>query len=100
MTQQITQLYELAQQQPQADFLAALERASEQQMYGAEYVQARFSSPGRAAPLGSASLREMSPLPFVPAQREVERDLAQYEQYVANREGMLYMLQQERGKMA
>ena len=97
MTQQITQLYDLAQQEPQADFLAALELAAEQHMYGAEYVQALLVQLGRSAPLVSAQLP--SQLPFVPAQQEVERDLAQYERYIANRESMLHVLQQERGVM-
>jgi transposase len=100
MTQQMTQLYELAQQEPRADFLVALELAAEQHMYGAEYVQALLAPPGRAAPLCSAPLAELSSVLAVPAQHEVERDLAHYERYVANREGMLHVLKPEGGRMA
>jgi len=96
MTQQITQLYDLAQQEPRADFVAALELAAEQQMYGAEYVHAILALPRRSAPLLSAHLALSSRLPLVPAQQEVERDLAHYEHYVANRESVLQAMQQER----
>jgi transposase len=96
MTQQITQLYDLAQQEPRADFVAALELAAEQQMYGAEYVHAILALPQRSAPLLSAHLALSSRLPLVPAQQEVERDLAHYEYYVANRESVLQAMQQER----
>jgi transposase len=93
MNQQITQLYDLAQQQ-QADFVTALELAAEQQMYGAEYVQAILAQPVCSPPSRSAHLA--SPLPFVPAQQEIERDLAPYEHYVANRESVWQAMQQER----
>lgn len=49
MTQQITVLYETAQDSPRGDFLAALELA----MYGAEYVQAILSLPHPDVPLAS-----------------------------------------------
>ena len=38
-------LYELAQEVGNADFVAALELAAEQQMYGAEYVRAIVIAP-------------------------------------------------------
>ena len=93
MTQQIAQLYDLAQQQPPADFVTALELAAEQQMYGAEYVQAILAQPIRSTP--SLSARLSSLLPGVPAQQEVERDLAQYEHYVANRQSVWQAMPQE-----
>lgn len=93
MTQQIAQLYDLAQQQPPADFVTALELAAEQQMYGAEYVQAILAQPIRSTP--SLSARLSSLLPCVPAQQEVERDLAQYEHYVANRQSVWQAMPQE-----
>ena len=96
MTQQITQLYDLAQQEPRADFLAALELAAEQHMYGAEYVHAILAQPVRSAPLLAAHVVLTNSLPFVPAQQEVERDLAHYEHYVANRESVLQAMRQER----
>ncbi len=96
MTQQITQLYDLAQQQPRVDCVAALELAAEQQMYGAEYVHAILTLPQRSAPLLSAHLALSSRLPCVPVLQEVEHDLAHYEHYVANRESVLQAMPQER----
>jgi hypothetical protein len=86
MKEQMIALYELAQEVGTADFVAALELAAEQQMYGAEYVRAIVAVPTTSTPTNSAetSLREL--LPSLPAQHEVERDLAQYERYVANRD--------------
>ncbi len=90
MSPQILALYELAQQLGSADLLAALELAAEQQTFGAEYVRAiatRQRLDPRRAPPPPAVLPEGPH----PPQREVERDLAQYERYVANRtveEGM------------
>ncbi len=97
MTQQITVLYETAQESARADFLAALELAAEQQMYGAEYVQAILSLPHAAAPTASAEVDLAALLPAVPAQHEVERDLAHYEYYVANRDSMGAELSPSRG---
>jgi hypothetical protein len=83
---QITLLYETAQQYGRADFLTALELAAEQQMYGAEYLRAILTQshapvPASAAKPGSQARRTMS--------LEVERDLAEYETYVANRASVL-----------
>ena len=69
-----------------ADFVAALELAAEQQMYGAEYVRAIVSMPMASTPNGTMELQMSALLPSVPTQQDVERDLANYEQYVANRE--------------
>jgi hypothetical protein len=87
MTDQITLLYQTAQQYGRAEFLTALELAAEQQMYGAEYLrailtQARATAPVSAAQRGSrVAHRSMS--------LGVERDLAEYEDYVANRASLL-----------
>src|SRR3989442_3209057 len=86
MNPQVIALYELAQEVGNADFVAALELAAEQQMYGAEYVRAIVTMPVASAPSGTTELHMSALLPAVPAQRDVERDLAHYEHYVANRE--------------
>jgi hypothetical protein len=86
MNAQMIALYELAQEVGKADFVAALELAAEQQMYGAEYVRAIVTVPTASAPSGTTELRLDALLPLVPTQQEVERDLAHYEHYVANRE--------------
>jgi hypothetical protein len=89
MKQQMITLYDLAQEIGKADFVAALELAAEQQMYGAEYIRAILALPSAAAPNGPAQTI-YDPLAFSgPSQPEVERDLAQYERYVANRESIL-----------
>jgi transposase len=89
MTEEITQLYELAQKESRADFLAALELAAEQQMYGSEYLRAilRMPEPSSLKKPGPTVLS--SHLPSVPSQKEVERDLMYYEHYVANRESLV-----------
>ncbi len=94
MPGQITLLYETAQQYGRADFLTALELAAEQHMYGAEYLrailtQARAPAPVSAAKPGSHEVRRSTPL-------EVERDLAEYEGYVANRASLLPELEARR----
>ena len=89
MKEQLLALYDLAQESGIADFVAALELAAEQQMYGVEYLHAIVSLP--SAP-GSSEPAPAEPdlLTLVgPPQAEVERDLAQYERYVANRESVL-----------
>jgi transposase len=89
MNPQMIALYELAQEVGNADFVAALELAAEQQMYGAEYVRAIVSVPTASAPPSSAETNVMALVPSLPAQHEVERDLAQYERYVANLDQVL-----------
>jgi len=86
MKEQMIALYELAQEEGLADFVAALELAAEQQMYGAEYVRAIVSLPVASTPRGTTERQMSVLLPSVPAQQEVERDMADYEDYVANRE--------------
>ncbi len=89
MKQQVIALYDLAQEIGKADFVAALELAAEQHMYGAEYIRAILALPSVATPNESAQTI-CDPLTFSgPSQPEVERDLAQYERYVANRESLL-----------
>ncbi|MGB8345346.1 MAG: hypothetical protein WCD86_10710 [Ktedonobacteraceae bacterium] len=87
LSQQILALYDLAQELDKADFVVALELAAEQQMYGAEYVRAIVALPSAQMP---PAARAASPplLPTLPTQQDVERDLAQYEQYVANRDDL------------
>jgi len=55
-------------------------------MYGAEYVRAIVTLPVVAVPSGTAQRHPSALLPSTPTQQEIERDLANYEQYVANRE--------------
>jgi len=86
MKEQMLALYELAQEVGNADFVAALELAAEQHMYGAEYVRAIVTMPVACAPSGTTELQMSALLPREPTQQEVERDLAHYEHYVANRE--------------
>ena len=86
MDAQMTALYDLAQRVGRDEFLAALELAAEQQTFGAEYVSALIALP-RPRPLVQGSAAELQARwPNLPSQRAIERDLAQYEQYVANRE--------------
>lgn len=84
MDAQISALYELVQRVGRAEFVAALELAAEQQTFGAEYVSAILAQPRPGLLVGGADA-VLSSLPHAPPQRTVERDLADYEQYVANR---------------
>ncbi len=89
MKEQLIALYDLAQESGRADFVAALELAAEQQMYGAEYVRAILARPSPPTLDEAAEVRVSQLLSCVPTQQEVERDLAQYERYVANRDRVL-----------
>lgn len=84
MDGQITALYELAQRVGQAEFLAAVELAAEQQTIGAEYVGAIVAHPAPRPRRSSTSGAVSVLLQHAPAQQEVERALADYEQYVTN----------------
>lgn len=84
MDGQITALYELAQRVGQAEFLAAVELAAEQQTIGAEYVEAIVAHPAPRPRRSSTSGAVSVLLQHAPAQQEVERALADYEQYVTN----------------
>jgi hypothetical protein len=66
-------------------------------MYGAEYVRAIMSQPPPITPLPTAEMMLSAALPSVPAQHEIERDLAHYEHYVANRDSMALFLEPEQG---
>jgi transposase len=88
MNTQMIALYDLAQEIGKADFVAALELAAEQQMYGAEYVRAIVTVPSARAPAQPAPAGTEALQLSVPAQHELERDLAHYEQYVANRDSL------------
>src|SRR6266702_8727467 len=83
MKEQMIALYELAQEVGNADFVAALELAAEQQMYGAEYVRAIVTMPVASTPRGTTERHMSVLLPREPTQQDVERNLANYEQYVA-----------------
>ena len=85
MDTQICALYALAQELGQDMFLAAVELAAEQQTFGAEYVRAVALQP-QLHPLPHGCPALPLALAHVPTQQEVERELAQYEQYVANRD--------------
>ncbi|HEU5383198.1 MAG TPA: IS21 family transposase [Ktedonobacteraceae bacterium] len=95
MTQQITELYEIAQRESASDFAAALELAAEQQMYGAEYVRVLLLMPKPDASWQPASHVVATRVPITPAQQAIERDLADYEHYVANRESILVGIEQK-----
>ena len=85
MESQILARSQLAQQVGVAEFLAALELAHDQQTFGAEYVQAILAQPQpRRRPDPAALSRPLPPALQVP-QPAVERNLADYAQYVANR---------------
>jgi transposase len=90
--EQVLALYDLARASGPGDFVAALELAAEQQMYGAEYVRVLLGLSAVAAPLESAKTGADLLVLAVPAQQEVERDLAQYERYVANRDQVLELV--------
>jgi transposase len=100
MKEQLLALYDLAQESGRADFVAALELAAEQQMYGAEYVRAILALPTSLTPDEAAEVRVSQLLSCVPTQQEVERDLAQYERYVANRDRVLDPVLVGRGEEA
>src|SRR5919202_1103661 len=86
MDGQITALYELAQRVGRDEFLAAVELAEEQQTIGAEYVCAIAAQPVPLPAPRPAVGNLADFLGDVPPQQAVERALADYEQYVANRE--------------
>jgi transposase len=85
MEPQILALYRLAQQVGLDEFLAALELAHDQQTYGAEYVQAILAQPPVRRPSDAPALTRALPSALQVPQPAVERALADYEQYVANR---------------
>jgi hypothetical protein len=88
METEIVALYELAQQLPVADFLGALELAAEQQLYGVEYVRAILAPAPSPTPSATAQRAAEQRQALAAAQRAIERDLAEYEHYVTNREAV------------
>jgi transposase len=86
MRSQMIALYELAQEIGTADFVAALELAAEQQMYGVEYIRAILALPACSAPVKTAETDMIRQMHDLPAQQEIERDLGHYERYVSNRD--------------
>lgn len=86
MDGQITALYELAQRVGRDEFLAAVELAAEQETIGAEYVGAIAAQPVPRPALRRSVAELPALLRDAPPQHEVERALADYEQYVTNRE--------------
>lgn len=83
MNEQIVALYELARQLSPTDFVVAIALATEQNVYGAEYLTA-ITSPSSVCVSGNGS----GPPRFLsrwPVQKEVERALGEYEAFVANR---------------
>jgi transposase len=88
MDAQISALYELVQQVGPDAFVAALEVAAEQQTFGAEYVSALVALPPPVVAVRSVDAEPPLDWHNAPSQRAVERDLAHYEQYVANRVGL------------
>jgi transposase len=101
MSQQMIALYDLAQEMGKPDFVAALELAAEQQTYGAEYIRAILSEITEAVPKIATQEESLQSLGrSAPEQENVERSLADYEQYVANREGVLWASMQYEEVMA
>ncbi|NTU85656.1 MAG: transposase, partial [Chloroflexales bacterium] len=85
MEHELVTLYQLAQQVGVPTFLAAIDLAVEAQTVGAEYVQAILIQPQPlVVPQGLPAPVELPTALQVP-QQAIARDLADYEQYVANR---------------
>ena len=72
MNQQMIALYDLVQDIGKADFVAALELAAEQQMYGVEYLRAIVSLPPARVPCGSGPSAPEALALTGPPQPEVE----------------------------
>jgi hypothetical protein len=101
MSQQMIALYDLAQEMGKPDFVAALELAAEQQTYGVEYIRAILSEITEALPQSAPQEESLQSLGrSAPEQEHVERSLADYEQYVANRECVLLASVQHEEVMA
>jgi transposase len=94
MEEHILSLYQTAQRLGTGDFLCALELAAEQQLYGAEYIEAITSATSVPSVTPAIHTRGQYPThpqhpqstkyATHPTQQEIERDLAQYECYVSN----------------
>ncbi|MCB9136971.1 MAG: IS21 family transposase [Caldilineaceae bacterium] len=90
MDAQILALYALAREVGEAEFMAAVELAAEQQAIGADYLRALVCAPGTthsATPQsahGTPTTTALAAWVKAPPQVEVERALADYERYIAN----------------
>lgn len=87
METQILRLYALATEAGKAEFMAAVELATEQEAVGADYVSALIRTPQPAPREGSSPTPALVAWLEAPPQAEVERALAHYERYVANPAG-------------
>lgn len=85
MEHELVTLYQLAQQVGVPTFLAAIDLAAEAQTVGAEYVQAILAQPPSRPVRPQTDPRGILPDALAVPQPAVTRDLADYEQYVANR---------------
>jgi transposase len=85
MEHEMVTLYQLAQQVGVPTFLAAIDLASEAQTVGAEYIQAILAQPQALPRRPRSEVRGTLPDALALPQPAVSRDLADYEQYVANR---------------
>ncbi len=89
MNEQMLGLYELALDLGTAEFMAAVELAGEQHLFGMEYIRAIAARAGAGAgsKLSTTTSKPLT-LPggmgLQPAQFQVERQLADYERFVAN----------------
>ena len=81
---QVCTLYGLAQQLGVATFVSAVGHALDQEAIGAEYILALATAPAPASPPRVPREHPVQRV-LAPPQSEVERPLAEYEQYVANR---------------
>lgn len=86
MDSQMLALYQLAQQVARSAFLAAVELALAQQTFGAEYVQTILEQPRPRTLVPPPTPAPALPAALAVPQRAIERELVQYERYVANRE--------------
>lgn len=84
MDHEMVTLYQLAQQVGIPSFLAAMELAAEAQTLGAEYVQAILRQPQARSDAHRTGATVDLPDAFPVSQPAITRDLADYEQYVAN----------------
>jgi hypothetical protein len=85
MPLQIEQLYALTHAVEVSEFIAAVELAAEQQLYGAEYVLGILHKPPNVLIRSGAVAPEVEGnLVVLPAQSEVARSLSEYEALVTN----------------
>jgi hypothetical protein len=87
MNEQMLGLYDLAQNLGTAEFMAAVQLAGEQHLFGMEYIRAIATRAGAGSKLAETKSKPLA-LPGgmgqQPVQFQVERQLADYERFVAN----------------